>query len=231
MGLSLRLNEVKNMVSPCETACDIGCDHGFVSIELVRSGRAGRVIACDINEGPLEACKKNVALAGLLDKIDIRLANGLSGIKESDRVDAIIIAGMGGNLMTEILSKGTEIVSKARELVLQPQSEIFLVRSFLRENGFEINKESFVLDAGKYYFIIDAGHAKEVEEAETKDEEFYDNYSEYLIREGNALYKQYLNEQLKLTEGYLSGVKDEPGKKTLNKRYKDLRKALSLMED
>ena len=231
MGLSLRLTEVKNMVSPCETACDIGCDHGFVSIELMRSGRAKRVIACDINEGPLEACKKNVALAGLSEKIDIRLADGLSGIKKSDRADAIIIAGMGGNLMTEILSKGTEIVSKARELVLQPQSEIFLVRRFLRENGFEINKESFVLDAGKYYFIIDAVHAKEGEKAETKDKEFYDNYSEYLIREGNPLYKQYLQEQLKLTEGYLSGVKDELSRETLNKRYKDLMKALSMMED
>ena len=230
MGLSLRLTEVKNMVKPCGKACDIGCDHGFVAIELVRSGAARQVIACDINKGPLEACKKNVGLAGLSDKIDIRLSDGLSGIKESDRIDVVIIAGMGGNLMTEILSKGIEVVRKASQLVLQPQSEIFLVRGFLRENGFEINKESFVLDAGKYYFIIDA-EPTEIKKPAVKEDEFYDNYSGYLIREKNPLYRQYLEEQLKLTEGYLDSVKDDSGKETLSKKYKDLQTALSLMED
>lgn len=230
MVLSLRLTEVKNMVLPCATACDIGCDHGFVAIELVRSGTAGKVIACDINKGPLEACKKNVALAGLSDKIDIRLADGLSEIKSSDDIDTIIIAGMGGNLMMEILSKGKEVIGKAGQLVLQPQSEIFLVRRFLRENGFEIKKESFVLDAGKYYFIIDARHAR-IKKTIAKEDEFYINFSEYLIRKGNPLYRQYLEEQLKQTEGYLAGVKDEAGRETLNKKYKDLQTALSLMED
>ncbi len=230
MGLSLRLTEVKNTVLPCETACDIGCDHGFVAIELVRSGAVLQVIACDINQGPLEACKKNVGMAGLSDKIDIRLSDGLSGIKDSDCIDVVIIAGMGGNLMTEILSKGIEVVRKASQLVLQPQSEIFLVRRFLRENGFEIKRESFVIDAGKYYFIIDARPA-EKKKPMVKEDEFYDNYSGYLIGEKNPLYRQYLEEQLKLTEGYLNSVKDDSGKETLNKKYKDLQTALSLMED
>ncbi|MBP5454150.1 MAG: SAM-dependent methyltransferase, partial [Lachnospiraceae bacterium] len=156
MNLSQRLTKVKNTVINCETVCDIGCDHGFVSISLIKEGKAKRVIACDINKGPLEAAKENVSKEDLSNQIELRLSDGLSQVTLKDKPDSIVIAGMGGALMCKILTEGSLVASSANQLVLQPQSEIFLVRKWLRENGFYIENEDFLKDMGKYYVIMDA---------------------------------------------------------------------------
>lgn len=227
MSLSLRLSEVKNTVRPCSVVCDIGCDHGFVSIELMRTKTADRVIACDINKGPLEAAKANIEAAGYGGAIETRLSDGLHNITLDDKADAIVIAGMGGALMTKILTEGITVVKNAKQLVLQPQSEVFLVRKWLRDNGYNIICEKMLIDAGKYYVIIDAVNepSKPVEDEYI---EVYDNYSEYLISHKDPVLKEYLERGILVNEGYLSGMSEDKQDAVL-KKIKLMKQALSLM--
>ncbi len=120
--LSLRMKTVADMVKPGGRVCDIGCDHAFVSIYLVANGISDRVIASDVRTGPCAIARDNIARWNMTDRIDLRLGNGLATISPGE-VDSIIIAGMGGILITDILEAGMDVVQSAGQLVLQPQSE------------------------------------------------------------------------------------------------------------
>lgn len=228
MNLSLRLNEVKNMVCNCDTVCDVGCDHGYISIALIEEEKCKKVIACDINIGPLEAAKVNIACAGLTESIETRLSDGLHKVDISDNADAIVIAGMGGALMARILEEGKDVVMQASQLVLQPQSEIFLVRKWLRENGYNIVRESCVLDAGKYYFLIDARQGKSpCYDADIQ--KIYDTYSEYLINTKNPVFMDYLKRGIEINNGYMSAMIPEK-RSSLQEKNDIMNKVISMME-
>lgn len=228
MSLSDRLLSVKNTVIPCDTACDVGCDHGFVSIELVKTGVAKRVIACDINKGPLEAAARNISAANLSDRIETRLGDGLAKVSVSDGAESIIIAGMGGSLMAKILEEGKAVVANAKQLVLQPQSENFLVRKWLRENGYTILKEQMLVDMGKTYVIIDARPGEYIPKDDSLTE-LYDTYSEYLITNRDEILKAHLKKSIEINSGYLKGIEGER-KSALVEKIELMEKALSLME-
>ena len=228
MNLSLRLTKVKDTVLKCDTVCDIGCDHGYVSISLIEEGKAKKVIACDINKGPLEAAKENVSKKNLLGNIELRLSDGLSQVSPEDKPDSIVIAGMGGALMVKILTEGIKVVSSAKQLVLQPQSEIFLVRKWLRENGFYISNEEILKDMGKYYFIMDA-RPGESETFEPEIQEFFDIYSKNLIDKRDNMYKEFLLSGVKKNSGYLAGIEGD-NRDELEKKIILMKKAVSMME-
>lgn len=174
--MSLRLSAVMNLVPPCRKLADIGCDHAYVSIELVRNGTAEACVASDVREGPLVHARKNVEAAGLSDKISVRLFPGAQGLKKGE-CDCLLISGMGGRLMTDMLLSSADIVMSADALVLEPQSDMFLVRRALRELGFAIAEEDFVKDSGKYYQIILA-----LKKDERKNEEKLAHASEVIKR-------------------------------------------------
>ena len=155
MELSKRLKSVADMVTKGSKVADIGCDHGYVSIYLVKEKLAMDVIAMDVNKGPLECARQNVEREGLAQYIELRLSDGLKALSPGE-VHSVICAGMGGRLVVKILTEGKEILAQVKELILQPQSEIQLVRTFLYENGFEIQQENMVLDDGKYYQMMRA---------------------------------------------------------------------------
>lgn len=228
MNLSLRLTEVKNMVRPCVTACDIGCDHGYVSIALIKEKRAEHVIACDVNVGPLEAAKGNIKAEKYEELIETRLSDGLHNVEMEDSVDTIIIAGMGGRLMERILSDGETIVKNASQLVLQPQSELFLVRKWLRQNGFIINNEKALIDDGKHYFIIDAVKG-EYQEHDPSLQAIYDEFSELLINKRDNVLVSYLNKLTDNNNKYLEGIQGEK-RKALEDRNKLIIEVLDMMK-
>ena len=208
MKLSLRMETVKNTVVPCETVCDVGCDHGFVSIALVKEGLSKRVIACDINKGPLAAATENIKAAGLSASIETRLSDGLHKVDKEDNPDAIVIAGMGGALTVKILTEGRDVLKSVSQLVLQPQSELFLVRKWLRNEGYNITKECFLYDAGKPYFVIDARPGKPTPHTD-EENAFFDEFSEYLLKEKNSLYREYLKKGIENNESYIKGMPEE----------------------
>lgn len=223
--LSQRLRAVADTVITCKTVCDVGCDHGYVSITLVKEGKADKAIACDVNKGPLKQAQENILANNLSEVIETRLSDGLHNITKEDMTDAIVIAGMGGNLMADILEQGKEIVMKASQLVLQPQSELFLVRKKIREMGMHISSEKFLLDAGKYYWVMDVRPGKTLED---EDQDFFDKYSRYLLETKDSLYKAYLEERILINNSYINDA-DEEGKKTLSAKIEDLQHALFLI--
>lgn len=155
MELSVRLQAVADMVSRGRRVADIGCDHGYVSIYLVRKKQCEKVIAMDVNPGPLERAQSNIRRFGLTDYIETRLSDGTNAL-EPGEADTLLLSGVGGRLTIRILEEGFMRLGQFEELILQPQSEIHLVRGFLREQGYSIADEELVLDEGKFYQIIKA---------------------------------------------------------------------------
>jgi len=155
MLLSDRMRAVAGLVQPCRSIADIGCDHGYIAIELVRSKICQHVIAMDINSGPLDRAKQNIADYGMQDYVETRLSDGVSALRE-DEVDGIICAGMGGMLVLSILEQGKKRIGEMKQIILQPQSELGEVRSYLRGKGYLIDKEDMIYEDGKYYPMMRA---------------------------------------------------------------------------
>lgn len=152
-SLSERLLHIAEQVHDGQTLADVGCDHGYLPIRLVQNGRMQRAIAMDINKGPLQRAYAHIEREALGAYIETRQSNGLEKLAPGE-ADAVIIAGMGGNLTMDILARGVAVVRTLDQLILEPQSELSAVRAFLRENDYLVEAEDLVLEGGKYYPIL-----------------------------------------------------------------------------
>ena len=150
--LSIRLETIASLVPFGARVCDIGTDHGYLSIHLKNNNIAKSVIATDLNEKPLLTAKKNIDLSGTKG-IDLRLGSGLSPINEGE-VDTVIIAGMGGEVISGILSECEWIKNGKITLILQPTTSADALRRFLTQNGFEIKSEKAVSENRKLYSVM-----------------------------------------------------------------------------
>lgn len=169
---------------------DIGCDHAFVSIYLKAKGIAGKVIAMDVKDGPLDIARANIASYGLSDYIDVRSSDGFDAL-ETGEADVAIIAGMGGLLMVKILTRGKRHTDAGIELILQPQSEIDKVRAYLRTIQYRIVDEDMLMEDGKYYTIIKASPGKD----SYSNPSVTDKFGPVLLEKKNATLKMYIDEQ------------------------------------
>lgn len=188
MELSARLEAVAKMVTKGNRVCDVGCDHGYISIYLVKNNISPYVYAMDVNKGPLERAKEHIIAYGFENRIETILSDGLIALKEKES-DALVCAGMGGKLVVKILTEGMEKVQKMQELILQPQSEIHLVRAFLREQGFYIDKEDMVYEEGKYYPMM---HVLVHCDKNNEDNPVFDKFGPMLLKEKNPILGDYL---------------------------------------
>lgn len=218
MELSKRLQAVADSVTPGNRVADVGCDHAYISIYLIEHGISPKVVAMDVNRGPLERAKENIDRKGYGSRIQVRLSNGLEKL-EPDEADSILIAGMGGALVIRILEKGSHAVRQCKELILQPQSEIPLVRKYLHEIGFAIIEEQMLEEDGKYYDIIKA--VPSLGSRPYEKEVFY-QYGKLLLEGQDLVTKQYL-----LREKRLKGQVMEELNKNLTE---NTRKRLSQVE-
>ena len=141
--LTDRLQVLADQIKQDETMADIGTDHGFLPIYLWENEISPKVIMADISPGSLEKARVNCYENYPDVKFDLRLGNGIQ-ILENGEVDAVVIAGMGGKLMTEILGENLEKSKSFGKLILQPRNGQAKLRSWLIENGFSIIKESLV---------------------------------------------------------------------------------------
>lgn len=161
MEISKRLQTIASLVPPnTNMVADIGTDHGYIPIYLIRNNIAKKCIACDINRAPLMSAKQNINAYKLTHFIETRLGDGLSKMNPGES-DVIIIAGMGGMLMIDILNKDLGIVKVAPLLILQPQLDVDKVRKYIHSINFTIIDEQMVYEDGKYYTIIKATAGKE----------------------------------------------------------------------
>lgn len=150
-----RLDLCADLVRRGSRLADIGADHAYLPIKLCRSGKIPSALACDINPLPLHSAQENIVRFGLSDKIQTRLSDGLREVRP-DETDDIVIAGMGGELIRDILSAAPWIRDEKKRLVLQPMTHHEDLVMWLYENGFTIDRQEAALDAGKYYTVLSA---------------------------------------------------------------------------
>jgi len=199
MEISYRLKTVADMVHEKKIA-DIGTDHGYVPIYLAKMGKIESAFACDINKGPLEKAESNIKANCLEEKIETRLGSGLMPIT-AGKTDCAVIAGMGGMLIIDILKASADVVNCLKQLVLQPQLDVDEVRKYIHSIGFKIEKEDFILDAGKYNTVISA----------VKGEEKYDTEADYIfgkinIENKNAVLKEFIEKKIVTNSRILENI-------------------------
>ena len=149
--LSGRLLACCDFVKPGDRVADIGCDHGYLGIYLLTKGIARSIIASDINEAPLKSALRNSEKFGVRDKMTFYLSNGVRNIPRD--FDALVCAGMGGDTMVSILSAAPWLEKDTYRLILQCQSKTPLLRQYLSENGWRIDREVIVRD-GKFLYTV-----------------------------------------------------------------------------
>ena len=208
MELSYRLNKIAQKVTQNGIIADIGTDHAYIPIFLYKNNKIKKAIACDISKGPIEKAKDNIYKYNVEKNIETRLGNGLEKITIEDNVDTIIIAGMGGMLMIDILERGKSIAENAKELILQPQKDIDKVRMYLHENNFKIIEDEILKDDGKFYNIIKA--IKGNEELLYKKEEYI--FGRFDIQMKSEILKEYIQEQLYKMKIVLKNIKEKNAK-------------------
>lgn len=152
--LDNRLSACASYVSGAGSAVDIGTDHGYLPCYLISEGICESAIAADINEGPLSSARENIKKAGLEGRITTVLSNGLDKVPP-EGVSDVIIAGMGGELIAQILQKAGDFYGA--NFILQPMTKIEYLRSWLWDNGFDILSETACRD-GFYYTVMQVKH-------------------------------------------------------------------------
>ncbi len=194
--LDQRLLACAQYVREGSRIADIGTDHAYLPTYLVQSGKTALAYACDVNEKPLLSAKETIQKYGVQQNVSLRLCNGLEAIEKAE-VDDIVIAGMGGELIIEILSACSYIKSENLRLILQPMSKAHLLRRFLCENGFEILDETACDSNDKIYTVLCCEYSGATE---CKDDKFYyfgrhlektdDNSKKYKQKIKNSILKQ-----------------------------------------
>lgn len=199
----LRLEEIIKLVEKNSIVADIGTDHGIVPYELVKSAKAKKVIASDISEKSLDKLREKLDYLDEPEKIVLNVSDGLDNLNEY-QVDTIIISGMGGNLIVDILNKNLDIAKSANCLILGANNSLALLRRFLHENSFEIIEEVDLFENDKYYQIIKAKVGKQLFVNEYEYE-----FGKYLIDNKSEYLKKYINKQIENKNNILSNLSDK----------------------
>lgn len=225
--LSERLQAVADMVTKGNIVCDVGCDHGFVPIYLIRQGIAPKVIAMDVNEGPLKRAREHIEEHGVEEYIETRLSDGMHSFREGE-ADSLICAGMGGRLMMRILREDEAKTASFKELILQPQSELEQFRRFLRNQGYLIVDENIIEEDGKFYPMMKAvkGEKESLNELLWR-QQMEDRYGAVLLQKKSIVLHRYLEKEKHTYEEILKKLNgDAADEDRKNSRYEEVEKKL-----
>ena len=154
MQLSKRLMACSRYIRPGDRVADVGCDHGFLSIYLLKNKLASSIIASDIGEGPLKSAMSNADKYGVADNIRFFLSDGVQAIPRE--FDCMVCAGLGGDTMISILEAAPWLKNRQYRLVLQCQTRVHFLRQYLSNQGWYIEDETTVRDGKFVYTVISA---------------------------------------------------------------------------
>ncbi len=206
ISLSDRLLAIAREVEKGQIVADIGTDHGFLPIYLWERGISPKVILTDISRGSLEKARENCKRLYPEEEFDLRLGDGISPIRE-DEVDTVIIAGMGGILMTEILQNDISKARMMKKLILQPRNNIGILRHWLYNHGFSIINEKLVRE-GRFICEIITAIPKEVAVIRSLGPERIEyQFPHSLIKFAGPLTGEYLAGKLDIEKKILAGMK------------------------
>ena len=224
MNLSKRLQKIADFVPKDSAVCDIGTDHGYIPVYLVKENISSKVIGTDISKGSLDKIIDLVEKEKLQDLIDIRLGDGLY-ILSPNEVNTLIIAGMGGILISEILENSKEVSKTIENFILQPMVGVEELRRYLIGNNFKIIDEELVFEDGKYYEIIFAKEGHQV-----IDKEIYFEISEILIKEKHPLLKSYIEHKKDKIKSIMRDIESIETKRSKDK-YDQIRSKLDKYQE
>ena len=202
-----RIELLASLNKDANSLVDVGCDHGYVAIKAIKEYNAKYAYLLDVNQLPLESAKKNVSHEGLLDQTDFLLSDGL--IKYEGPTDNLVIAGMGGMLITKILSDSLFKAKCFKKVILEANNEVDKLRGFLINNHFVFDDEFIIKDGKRVYEIIvchydDSNNAK-YSKLDMK-------FGPILRRKHPELFMEVISRKKKLLEDCLMKVNDEVGK-------------------
>lgn len=224
MELSLRLKVIASMVDKCECVADIGTDHGYIPIDLIKNNVCNKAIASDINKGPVEKVKFNVRIEDLEDKIHCRLGGGLTTINKGE-VQGIVIAGMGGNLIRDIIEERLNIFKELKFAVLQPVQNPEVLREYIYKNGYKIIDEELCIDDNRFYEIIKIRYANEVEEVD----DIYYEIGKKLIDSKHPLVKEFIEYKINRYSEIHNNIKDNT--ESARRRKNELKDKIKRLEE
>jgi len=224
--LSSRLKACAELVNPGARVADIGCDHGYLGISLLKNGIAEYVYASDLWEKPLQKARENAARFGVAENIEFCLGDGLARIRPG-QVDTIVMAGMGGDKIAGILDAAPWVRDQRVRLILQPQSSANDLRRWLGQHDYRIEAETLVLDGGFQYavMLVTYGGGQPLSPGEQY-------CSKQLMQSGSDLLVPYLDRVIAALERTAEGLQkaNEPVKlayySTAVEELKEMRKQL-----
>ncbi|MCM1134217.1 MAG: class I SAM-dependent methyltransferase [Clostridium sp.] len=248
--LSARMKALADMVTIGGRVCDLGCDHGYLSIYLIQHKISPHVLAMDVRKGPLGKAEEHIRRAGLEEYITLRLSDGLSGYSIGE-AETLVCAGMGGPLMREILAREPLKTEDFKELILQPQSEIASFRKGLRALGLEIVREDMVLEDGKFYPMMKAVPAekdfdglsaegslcwetesgKREEKAEGLRQELEDRFGPELLRARHPVLWEFLKREWQKSRELLSVLEKAAGSRRAGQRREEIAREMEYLKE
>ena len=191
MKINNRLRSVASLVSCNTSIIDVGCDHALLSIYLYLNKENVKVIASDVNEGPLKKAKENIKKYDLEDEIEVVLNDG---IKNLDGFDTVIISGMGGLTVIDILENGN--LENVNNIIVSPNNDEDKVREKITNLGYYIDDELLIKEKGKYYFVISFKKGKQ--------NKINYKYSEILLKKKDKTYSEYLTNEIRKNKEIIS---------------------------
>ncbi len=194
---------------------DIGTDHAYLPIEIIKRDLARRAVACDVHKGPIESAKRNIAAAGLSDRIDTLQTDGLHGVEQYEPTD-VVIFGMGGELTVRILSEAPWLKGSSVNLILQPMSRVEILRRWLLENGFSIRGETLTFE-DQYYQTLHAVYGGD-RESYTEEELFF---GRYILNGDSPFLEGYLKRKADSLTSVIAGKQKGNADAALEKRLLD----------
>jgi tRNA (adenine22-N1)-methyltransferase len=224
MELSRRLQAVADLVSEGVIVADVGTDHGYIPIYLLKEGKGLRAIAMDINQGPLSRATAHIFEQGLSERIETRLSDGVRQLKVGE-CECVVIAGMGGALTIHILEEGKEVFRSLKEFVLQPQSEIRKVRQYLNENGYCVIEENMVLEDGKYYPMM-----RVINAADSKYSLVELRYGRGLLNQKHPVLKMFLEKEVNGKQMIIQNLQAQAGEH-IKVRIEELENELDIIKE
>ncbi len=207
MKLSKRLQTVIDKVPVCKCVADIGTDHAYIPIYLIKNKICQHAVASDIKPGPISIAKTNINKNNLDEFIETRISDGLKSYKANE-ADTVIIAGMGGELIREILNNSPEICSTINYFILQPMTAHEELREWLYNNGYVISDESLIKEDNKLYTVMLCRHGNE------KIDSVYYDIGIKLIKNNDPLLQEYIEKKVNEMEKIIKSVKNKDSQGT-----------------
>ena len=225
MKLTDRLLKIASLVTKGKRVADIGTDHGYIPVYLLNKGHVDFAILADVNKGPLENARGEVRHNNLLEKVDLRLGSGIEVLRVNE-VDEVIIAGMGGILISELLEAKKEVAHSVDKLILQPMQAQNELRKYLLNNGYEILDEVLVKEDFRVYEII---VAKYTDKNTAVEDEIYYEVGKKLIENKDPLLNEFIDKKIFMYSSILKKIEGKTGE-GINKKVEDSKLAISKLE-